>query len=163
MQTYYHQETNTYFGKYNPFTLHDVQYPANWFELASPAEIAALGLVEVITVGTREDDRYFWVSEELAGATRTIVNTPKDPEQVKQMKNDAVLAQIAALEAAQLLPRLVRDMLFMQYAQLAQGMGVTLDQVYAMASQPNPPTAAVTYKKLKDFDTQIANLRSSVQ
>ena len=64
----------------------DVHYPANWLSLASPEDKAALGLQEVETVGTREDDRYFWVTEQLVGAVRTIVNTPKDAGMVAAMR-----------------------------------------------------------------------------
>ena len=54
---------------------------------ASAEQKAAIGLVEVSTVGTREDDRFYWVSESLEGATLTITNTPKlldDREEVDE-------------------------------------------------------------------------------
>lgn len=54
------------------------QYPANWLSSASAEEKAALGLQEVTTIGTRADDRFYWVSEDLTGAVRQITNIPKD-------------------------------------------------------------------------------------
>jgi hypothetical protein len=96
MTTYYHPATGAYVAKYNPFTLNEIQYPSNWLELVSPQEIAALGLVEVVTVGSPEDQRYFWVSETLEGSVRTIVNTPKDAAMVMEIK---VAEYTAALEA----------------------------------------------------------------
>lgn len=74
------------------------QFPANWLNAASPAEKAALGLQEVVTVGTRADDRYYWVSEQLVGAELRVTNTPKSLEMVGAQ----VWAQIkAAREAAE--------------------------------------------------------------
>ena len=64
---FYHAETNQYLREGLEFTLDDIQYPANWLNLSTPEEKAALDLVEVITVGERKDDRYYWVSEQLVG------------------------------------------------------------------------------------------------
>lgn len=160
MKTFYHAASNSHVTEGLPFTLQDVQYPANWLTLASAEDRAALDLQEVTTVGTRADDRYFWVSEQLQGAVRTIVNEPKDPDLVRSKKNGDIQERIDALERKELLPRLVRTDLLVRAEKDAAALGLTLDQVYAMASQPNPPTAAITYKKLKDFDDSIAELRS---
>lgn len=80
---FYHAETDQYFREGLEFTLNDVQYPANWLNLSTPEEKAALDLVEVITVGERKDDRYYWVSEQLVGAELIITNTPKDFDSVQ--------------------------------------------------------------------------------
>jgi hypothetical protein len=42
-----------------PFTHNEVQYPANWVRLASPAERAAIGITEVADP-ERYDDRFYW-------------------------------------------------------------------------------------------------------
>jgi hypothetical protein len=75
---YFNAASGKHFREGAPFTLNDIQYPANWLDLSTPEEKAALGLAEVITVGERKDDRYYWVSEKLEGATLTYTNTPKD-------------------------------------------------------------------------------------
>lgn len=81
---FYHAETNQYFREGLEFTLNDVQYPANWLNLSTPEEKAALGLQEVITIGERKDDRYYWVSEQLVAAELIITNTPKDFDGVQK-------------------------------------------------------------------------------
>lgn len=80
---FYAPSEDKYIVEGNPFTIDDVQYPANWLNLSTPEEKAELGLEEVITVGKRKDDRYYWVSESLSGAVLTITSTPKDLEQVR--------------------------------------------------------------------------------
>lgn len=87
---FYHQASNTYIVEGNGFEIAGVRYPASWLNHSTPQQKAALGLEEVVTVGSREDDRFFWVGETLVGAVRTITNTPKDPAEVA-----AVQAQIA--------------------------------------------------------------------
>jgi hypothetical protein len=42
-----------------PFTHAEIQYPANWLRLASPAERAAIGITEVADP-VPHDDRFFW-------------------------------------------------------------------------------------------------------
>ena len=74
---FYHPSTQTYIREGVAFTLNELQYPANWLNLSTPDEKLILGLVEVVTVGTRADERTHYVSEELVGAERRIVNTPK--------------------------------------------------------------------------------------
>lgn len=68
------------------FTSGDIQYPSNWLRLASVEDREAIGITEMTTVGTREDDRYFWVSEVLDGSVLTITNVPKDAAVVMKMR-----------------------------------------------------------------------------
>lgn len=82
---FYRPESDQYINEGVPFTIHDVQYPANWLNLSTPEEKAELGLEEVITVGERKDDRYYWVSESLNGAVLTVTSTPKDLETVREL------------------------------------------------------------------------------
>jgi hypothetical protein len=80
---FYRAESDQYINEGMPFEIDDVQYPANWLNLSTPEEKTDLGLEEVITVGERKDDRYYWVSESLNGAVLTITSTPKDLETVR--------------------------------------------------------------------------------
>lgn len=98
---FYHQASNQHIREGNPFAIDGVQYPSNWLNLSTPEQKTALGLVEVTTVGTREDDRYFYVSEELSGAVRRIVNIRKSDEQLEQIRVSEVKQAIAQLEAGQ--------------------------------------------------------------
>ena len=51
------------------------QYPANWLNLSTAEEKAAIGITEVADP-VRADDRFYWNGD---------VNTPKDIDQVKAM------------------------------------------------------------------------------
>lgn len=79
-----------------PFTHNGVQYPANWIQLASSEEKAAIGITEV-EVQPRPDDRYYWVTENNDG---TFTTTPKD---LTQLKANAI-AQINATAHSLLIP-----------------------------------------------------------
>lgn len=65
-----------------PFTWDDVQYPANWCNLSTPEEKAAIGMVDVV-YGTYPNDQYYWVSQDAPVYNGTVVEinytaTPKD-------------------------------------------------------------------------------------
>jgi hypothetical protein len=85
---FYREASNQYIQEGVPFEIDETQYPSNWLNLSTPEEKAELGLQEVITVGERKDDRYYWVSEKLEGAELIITSTPKDFDTVKQMALD---------------------------------------------------------------------------
>lgn len=146
---FFHPASNTYVNEGVAFTIDDVQYPANWLNLSTPEDKAALGLVEVVTVGTREDERYFYVSEELVGAELRIVNVPKSPEQIAQMEKAQVQAQIDALEFNAMLPRVTREFMLTAFAAQAAAAGVD-------------PMTNFGYKKVKELDDQIAALRAKL-
>lgn len=78
MRQFFHPASRAYIGQGSAFIIDDTQYPANWIEHASAEEIAALGLVEVVTAGERRDDRYFDNSEAMVGATLTITAVRKE-------------------------------------------------------------------------------------
>lgn len=82
---FYYPPNNQYIQEGNAFDIDGVQYPANWLNLSTPEEKAALGLEEVITINSPADQRYYWVSEELDGSTLTYINTPKDLDQCKEV------------------------------------------------------------------------------
>jgi hypothetical protein len=137
---FYSEKTGEYFRDGEPFVFNDISYPANW-------DRASLGLVEVITVGTREDDRYFFVTEELVGAERRIINTPKSDEQIKQIKNGAIQAEIDALERNAIMPRATREFMLLTLESMAT---------------PEQLAAHHGYKAVKAFDDMIAAKRKEL-
>ena len=67
-----------------PFTWDGLQYPANWCNLSTPDQKAAIGMVDVI-YGAQPNDQYYWVTqnEPVYDPLRNVVNitytaTPKD-------------------------------------------------------------------------------------
>ena len=64
------------------FEWDSIQYPANWCNLSSPEEKAAIGMVDVV-YGQYPNDQYYWVSQDAPVYTGTVVEinytaTPKD-------------------------------------------------------------------------------------
>lgn len=80
---FYSTTTQQYIQEGTPFEINGVQYPANWLNLSTPEEKAAIGLEEVIATNQPADQNYYWVSQELNGASLTYVNTPKDLAECK--------------------------------------------------------------------------------
>ena len=80
-----------------PFEINGVRYPANYLNFSTPAEKAKLGIVDVV-YSQREDDKYYWVSEDAPVVADGVVqvnytNTPKD---LAECQNQAVSAVNAA-------------------------------------------------------------------
>lgn len=136
---FYSTTTNTYIKEGVPFSIGDTQYPANWLNLSTSSDKAQAGLSEVITVGDRADDRYYWVTETLSGNVRTITNTPKDPAIIAQMESNAAQNEITQLETQSLLPRLLRAYLL-----------TVMD------------ANSAEYKKVKEIEDQIVVLRKKI-
>jgi hypothetical protein len=80
---FYNSKDNTYIQEGQAFTVDGNQYPANYLNLSTPEEKAAIGLEEVIATNLPANDQYYWVSSTLDKATLTYTNTPKDLAQVK--------------------------------------------------------------------------------
>ena len=74
---YYSQTENKHISEYTQFTLGGITYPQQWLVQATAEQKAAIGLEEVVVTGSRADDRFYWVSENLVGASLTYTNTPK--------------------------------------------------------------------------------------
>lgn len=74
---FYSSQHKQYVREGVEFTLGDIQYPANWLNLSTAEEKAAIGLVEVKLTNSPADDRFYWVTETLEGTSLTYVNTPK--------------------------------------------------------------------------------------
>lgn len=73
-----------------PFTLNGIDYPANWCNLSTPEEKAAIGMVDVV-YGQQPNDQYYWVTEQTpvynAETNQVDINftsTPKDLTKVKE-------------------------------------------------------------------------------
>ena len=79
------------------FEWDSVQYPANWCNLSSPEEKAAIGMVDVI-YGTPANDQYYWVSQDAPVYTGTVVeiNYTATPKDLFECQSNAVNATNAA-------------------------------------------------------------------
>lgn len=73
-----------------PFTWNGIEYPANWCNLSTPEEKAAIGMVDVV-YGQQPNDQYYWVTEQTpvynAETNQVDINftsTPKDLTKVKE-------------------------------------------------------------------------------
>ena len=79
------------------FEWDSIQYPANWCNLSSPEEKAAIGMVDVI-YGTAADDKYYWISQDAPVYKDGVVaidytSTPKDLFTCQMNAVSAVQAQ----------------------------------------------------------------------
>lgn len=91
---FYSTTTNTYIQEGTAFEINGVQYPQNWLNLSTPQEKAEIGLEEVIATNSPANQQYYWVSQELNGASLTYINNPKDlntckTNAVSQLRNTA--------------------------------------------------------------------------
>jgi hypothetical protein len=80
---FYSTTTNTYIQEGTAFEINGIQYPQNWLNLSTPQEKAKIGLEEVIATNSPANQQYYWVSQELNGATLTYINNPKDLDTCK--------------------------------------------------------------------------------
>ena len=74
----FYKSPNQYIREGTAFVIDGVQYPANWLNLSSPADKAAIGLEEVVATNSPANDKFYWVSDSLNGASLTYTNTPKE-------------------------------------------------------------------------------------
>jgi len=79
------------------FEWDSIQYPANWCNLSSPEEKAAIGMVDVV-YGQYPNDQYCWVSQDAPVYNGTVVEinytaTPKDLFECQMQAVNAVQAQ----------------------------------------------------------------------
>ena len=90
---FYCAKEDKYIVEQTPFTIDGTGYPADWLNHASVQDKETLGLVEVTYEGTREDDRFYWVSENRNGAVITFTNNPKDLDGLKKQWKDSINQQ----------------------------------------------------------------------
>jgi len=79
----FYKSPNQYIREGTAFVIDGVQYPANWLNLSTPEDKSAIGLEEVITINSPANDKFYWVSSSLSGASLTYTNTPKDVDVCK--------------------------------------------------------------------------------
>ena len=97
---FYHAKSNQYIQEGTPFSIDGIQYPQNWLNLSTPEQKIELGLEEVVVTNFPKNDQYYWVSQELNGATLTYTNNPKDLDQIKQ----TAISKIEQIAYTMLLP-----------------------------------------------------------
>lgn len=95
---FYATKQNKYIVEGNAFELDGVQYPAVWLNQSTPEMKAALGLEEVIATDSPADDRFYWVSETLNGASLTYVNTPKQLDDSEEPDESGKLVKTVGLK-----------------------------------------------------------------
>jgi hypothetical protein len=83
------------------FTVDDVTYANNWFQLATQEEKTALGVMEVV-YSARPDDKYYWVTESAPAINGNVVDigftsTPKDLAGLKTTAIDQINQQAFSL------------------------------------------------------------------
>jgi hypothetical protein len=73
------------------FEWQGLQYAANWCNLSTPEEKAAIGMVDVI-YGTPANDQYYWISQDTPVYTGTVVeiNYTATPKDLFTLQNNAV-------------------------------------------------------------------------
>ena len=85
------------------FEWDSIQYPANWCNLSSPEEKAAIGMVDVV-YGSQPSDVYYWISQDAPVYADGVVTinytaTPKDLEGLKKQAVANIKAAAASLLA----------------------------------------------------------------
>lgn len=73
------------------FEIDGVQYPANWLNLSTPEEKAAIGIWDVV-YGAQPSDQYYWVSQDapVVGKGVVEVNYTAKPKDLFECQNQAV-------------------------------------------------------------------------
>ena len=79
------------------FEWESIQYPANWCNLSSPEEKAAIGMVDVV-YGQYPNDQYYWVSQDapIIVGDQVQINYTATPKDLAQCQTNAVNATNAA-------------------------------------------------------------------
>jgi hypothetical protein len=76
-----------------PFTWNGVDYPANWCNLSSPEDKAAIGMVDVV-YGQQPSDQYYWVTEDApvynAKTNQVDINFTATPKDLTSVKTNAI-------------------------------------------------------------------------
>jgi hypothetical protein len=87
-----------------------------------------------------------------------IVITPKPQEQLDQQRKSKALAELTALEQANLMPRVTREFLIQSFILTAAGQGITKEQLL----DSNDPHYAPGFKKMWDFNLKTIELRAKL-
>lgn len=148
--TYYSAEHTQYVSIGSSFTLGGVLHSNDWLERASDSDIAAKGLVPVVTVETVPVEyQDYNRTEELVGAERRVTWTRKPQAEIDANRQADIQAKIDALEREALLPRVAREFMMIQFQAVAAAQGVD-------------PMENFGYRKVKELDDKINALRASL-
>ena len=89
-----------------PFEWDGVQYPANWCNVSTPEEKAAIGMVDVV-YGSQPSDTYYWVTQDApvynATTNQVDINFTATPKDLTSVKTNAI-NQINSTAYSLLLP-----------------------------------------------------------
>lgn len=95
---YFHPASGKHIAPGHPFSLNGRQYPANWLTIATPADIIGSGLVEVVEIGQRGDERYYDNAEVMIGGEIIVTATPKPIASIRADLAEQIAASRYALE-----------------------------------------------------------------
>lgn len=96
-------------------------------------------------------------TQEIDDAPYLIV-TPKSQEQLDQQRKSKALAELTALEQANLMPRVTREFLIQSFVLTAAGQGITKEQLL----DPNDSHYAPGFKKMWEFNLKTIELRAKL-
>ena len=75
------------------FTWNGVDYPANWCNLSTPEDKAAIGMVDVV-YGQQQSDQYYWVTQDApvynAETNQVDINYTSTPKDLTSVKTNAI-------------------------------------------------------------------------
>lgn len=113
-------------------------------------------LLEEIPDPMRGDDEYNY-NQEINEPPYLIV-MPKSQEQLDQQRKSKALAELTALEQANLMPRVTREFLIAATLMQAASLGLTEVQLI----DPLDPAYSPGFKKMWDFNEQTKVLRAKL-
>ncbi len=109
------------------------------------------------------DGQGFFYSGDCRAGDRAA--TAQEVAEWQATNSPSPLEQIRELEAQQVrdMARFDREQALASAEALALAdFGIAPEDLYAMGAGPNPPTAALNYRRLKDLDNQIKALRDQL-
>jgi hypothetical protein len=74
-----------------PFTWDGIDYPANWCNLSTPEDKAAIGMVDVV-YGAQPSDTYYWVTADapVYDGTQVVINYTSTAKDLTTVKTNAI-------------------------------------------------------------------------
>jgi hypothetical protein len=108
--------------------------------------------------GKKPQGTTFVVDTQAGTVTESFVYVDLTAEEIKNLNNAPLLAQIDNLEKNALLPRVTREFMKVAYLYTAAQQGITEAQLL----DPQSPAYSVAFEKLTAFDSSIAVLRAKL-
>lgn len=124
-------------------------------KLDTPEIRERAGLIEIPDPVRGNDEIEY--TQEINEAPYVII-TPKSQEQIDAQNKAKALAELTALEQANLLPRVTREFLIAVTVQQAATLGLTVTQLL----DANDPAFSPGFKKMWDFNEQTKVLRGKL-